>query len=102
MGEAGEEHRWHRALERLGPEIVRAKPEPGPAAEASPSNMAALSADESAAPEPIVDPSLHGEETAGAGKSTLQTLRYWAVVAGTAGVIAAVIGVLSLLPMAMR
>jgi hypothetical protein len=101
MGEPGEEHRWHEALERLGPEIVRAKPEPG--SEDSQGDVSAPAAADAASPEPVVDPLLHGEDPSGdAESSRLQSLRYWAAVAGAAGVIAALTGLLALLPMSMR
>ena len=100
MGEPSDEHRWHDALERLGPEIVRAKPELG--SEGRPNPASAISAGEAAPPEPVVDPSLHAEDPSDAESSRLQSVRYWAVVAGAAGVIAALIGLLALLPMSMR
>ena len=101
MDESSDEHRWHEALERLGPEIVRAKPEAGSGD--SRGEAPARPAGETAPPEPVVDPSLHGEDPAGAAESSrLQSLRYWAAVAGAAGLIAALTGLLALLPMSMR
>jgi hypothetical protein len=100
MGEPSEEKSWHEALERLGPEIVRAKPGEVPG-EAQPPAAAAAAA--TASPEPVADPLLHGENASvEAEGSKLQSLRYWAAVAGAAGVIAAITGLLSLLPMSMR
>jgi len=99
MSEPSEQDRWHQALERLGPEIQRAKPEP--VSENSPDTPSTGSAD--ASPEPVVDPLLHGGDRAGTAESSRsQSLRYWAAVAGAAGVIAAIIGLLALLPMSMR
>ena len=96
-----DEDRWHQALERLGPEIVRAKPEPRSGD--SPSELSPSLAGDSASPEPVVDPLLHADDHSGeAENSRLQSLRYWAAVAGAAGVIAAVTGLLALLPMWMR
>jgi hypothetical protein len=101
MGEPSDEHRWHEALERLAPEIVRAKPESRP--ENASSGIPTPAAGDAVPPEPVVDPLLHGENPAGAAESSrLQSLRYWAAVAGVAGVIAALTGLLALLPMSMR
>jgi hypothetical protein len=101
MGEPSDEHRWHEALERLGPEIVRAKPESRP--ENASSGIPTPAAGDAVPSEPVVDPLLHGESPAGAAESSrLQSLRYWAAVAGVAGVIAALTGLLALLPMSMR
>jgi hypothetical protein len=98
MAEPTQEDRWHQALERLGPEIVRAKPE-----QRSGDSTSEPLADDGASPEPVVDPLLHAEAPAGeAENSKLRSLRYWAAVAGAAGVIAAVTGLLALLPMSMR
>src|SRR5712691_1106594 len=97
MGEPSDEHRWHEALERLGPEIVRAKP----GSEELPSNLSSAPAGGAAPPEPVVDPSLHGEDPAGEIEAS-RSLRYWAAVAGVAGLIAALTGLLALLPMSMR
>ncbi len=117
MAEPSDEHRWHEALERLGPAIVRAKPESLPEAkleslpeaklESLPENASGgiptPPAGAAVPPEPVVDPSLHGENPTGeAENSGLQSLRYWAAVAGVAGVIAALTGLLALLPMSMR
>jgi hypothetical protein len=99
MAEPSDEHRWHEALERLGPEIVRAKPR----AEEASGDVTSTPAGAAAPPEPVADPSLHGgDPTGNAESSRLQSLRYWAAVAGVAGLIAAVTGVLALLPMSMR
>jgi hypothetical protein len=101
MAEPSDEHRWHEALERLGPEIVRAKPESLP--ENAPSGIPTPEAGTAVPPEPVADPTLHGENPTGeAENSGLQSLRYWAAVAGVAGVIAALTGLLALLPMSMR
>jgi hypothetical protein len=102
MGEPSDEHRWHEALERLGPEIVRAKPEALPETVSS-GIPAPAAGDAVPPPEPVVDPSVHIEDPTGEAESSrLQSLRYWAAVAGAAGVIAALIGLLALLPMSMR
>jgi len=102
MGEPNDEHRWHDALERLGPEIARAKPE---------SELESGSSDppsppppgDAVPPEPVVDALVHIEDPTGEAESSrLQSLRYWAAVAGAAGVIAALTGLLALLPMSMR
>ena len=54
-------------------------------------------------PEPVVDALVHIEDPTGEAESSrLQSLRYWAAVAGAAGVIAALTGLLALLPMSMR
>ena len=100
MSGPSEEDRWHQALERLGPEIQRTKPEPG--SESLPGSLSpAPSAD--ASPEPVVDPSQQGASSgATAENSRTESLRYWAAVAGAAGVIAAITGLLALLPMSMR
>ena len=58
MGEPSDEHRWHEALERLGPEIVRAKPESRP--ENASSGIPTPAAGDAVPPEPVVDPLLHG------------------------------------------
>jgi len=101
MDEPGEERRWHEALERLAPEIVRAKPEPG--SEDSVGNVSPSLAGDTASPEPIVDPLLHGQDPSGeTDGSGLRSWPYWAAVAGVAGVIAALTGLLALLPMSMR
>jgi hypothetical protein len=101
MAEPSDEHRWHEALERLGPAIVRAKPESLP--ENASSDSPTPPAGAAVPPEPVVDPSLHGENPTGETESSgLRSLRYWAAVAGVAGVIAALTGLLALLPMSMR
>jgi hypothetical protein len=101
MAEPSDEHRWHEALERLGPAIVRANPESPP--ENASSGVPTPAAGTAVPPEPVVDPSLHGENPTGETENSgLQSLRYWAAVAGVAGVIAALTGLLALLPMSMR
>ena len=102
MDEPSDEHRWHEALERLGPAIARSKPEPQP--ENTSTGVPPSTAGEAVpSPEPVVDASLHGEDAPGKAESSrLQSLRYWAAVAGAAGVIAALTGLLALLPMSMR
>ena len=100
MGEPNDEHRWHDALERLGPEIARAKPEHENASSGIPTPAAG---DAVPPPEPVVDALVHIEDPTGEAESSrLQSLRYWAAVAGVAGVIAALTGLLALLPMSMR
>jgi hypothetical protein len=102
MGEPSDEHRWHEALERLGPEIVRANPEARPE-NASSGIPTPPAGDAVPTPEPVVDALVHIEDPTGEAESSrLQSLRYWAAVAGAAGVIAALIGLLALLPMSMR
>jgi hypothetical protein len=96
MSGPSEEDRWHRALERLGPEIQRAKFEP----ENSPAPSPAPARD--APPEPVVDPLIHEGSAVAVDSSRLQSVRYWAGVAGAAALIAAITGLLALLPMSMR
>ena len=98
-GPSGED-RWHEALERLGPEIQRANPEPG---SGNASALASAGLPRDISPEPVADPLLHGENSSSeADGSRLKSLRYWAAVAGAAGLIAALTGLLALLPMSMR
>jgi len=99
MAEQSDEHRWQEALERLGPEIARAKP----GAEETSGDVSSTPAGAAPPPEPVADPALHAQDPAAdAESSRLRSLRYWAAVAGAAGLIAAVTGLLALVPMSLR
>jgi len=83
----------------LGPEIARAKP----GAEETSGDVSSTPAGAAPPPEPVADPALHAlDPTADAEGSRLGSLRYWAAVAGAAGLIAAVTGLLALVPMSLR
>jgi hypothetical protein len=98
MSDSSDEVRWRDAVGKLGPEIARLKEEPRDAA----AEISAVKTGESQS-ERFVDTWLHDEELADRSESAkLHPVRYWLIIAAGAGLIAAVTGLMALLPMSMR